>query len=181
MTIAKAFSTLTIKRVDEGKRILTGVATTPSVDRVGDVVEPDGVEYTLPLPFLYGHDAKKPIGHVTKASVSSRGIDVTVKLASTDEPGPVKDRLDSAWQDIRLGLVRGLSIGFKGLETSYDRVTGGMRFLKWRWLELSAVTIPANADARISTVKAANKLYVDGYGLSIDKRRLYRPHFMLGL
>jgi HK97 family phage prohead protease len=191
--LTKAFSTFTVKRVDEEQRLLTGIATTPSIDRVGDVVEPEGAEYDLPIPFLYGHDASKPIGHVTGARVSSRGIDVTVRMVRTDEPGPVKDRLDSAWQDIKLGLVRGLSIGFTGIDVARNQATGGLRFLKWRWLELSAVVIPANADAQIATVKAAPLVHRPavarapgrtvmrdtGYGVTVDARR-YKSQFTIG-
>jgi HK97 family phage major capsid protein len=50
--------------------------------------------------------------------------------------------------------VRGLSIGFAPLEMADIAGTWGTRFLKWEWLELSAVTIPANAQATIQTVKS---------------------------
>src|SRR5690606_20888959 len=52
------------------------------------------------------------------------------------------------------GLVRGLSIGFKGVESARIDGTYGIRFLKWLWLELSAVTIAANGDCSIQTIKA---------------------------
>lgn len=66
----------------------------------------------------------------------------------------MKDRLDEAWQSIKAGLVQGLSIGFKPLEVSQIQETFGLRFIRWLWLELSAVTIPANAEATIRTVKS---------------------------
>jgi HK97 family phage major capsid protein len=149
-----AYSQFVVKSVDSEKRIIKGTATTPRPDRMEDIVEPRGVEYELPLPFLWQHDHDKPIGHVTKATVTSKGIDVEVQIEKTDEPGPVKDRLDGAWQDIKLRLVRGLSIGFKGLETARIEGTYGIRFLKWMWLELSAVTIAANGDCSIETIKS---------------------------
>ena len=34
-----AYSVLTIKEVSEDKRIISGMATTPEPDRVGDIVE----------------------------------------------------------------------------------------------------------------------------------------------
>lgn len=148
----RAYSTLTVKSFDEDKRVLSGIATTPGVDRMGDIVEPKGAEYKLPIPFLWQHDASAPIGHVTKATPGKDGIEVEVQLVRTDEPGTLKDRLDEAWQSIRLGLVRGLSIGFSGKEVT--RTETGLRFLKWSWLELSAVTIPANADASIMAIKS---------------------------
>lgn len=151
---ARAYSTLDIKSVNEDQRILTGLATTPSVDRMGDIVEPAGAEFELPIPFLWQHDSANPVGHVTKAKVTKAGIEVEIQMQRTDEPGLVKDRLDAAWQDIKLRLVRGLSIGFAPLETARIEGSYGMRFLRWLWLELSGVTVAANGDCSIATIKA---------------------------
>lgn len=153
----RAHSLLTLKSVDEEKRVLTGIATTPSVDRSGDIVEPDGAEFALPIPFLWQHDSRKPVGSVTKAKVTPAGIEVEIQVQRTDEPGEVKNRLDSAWQDIKLGLVRGLSIGFKELEYARIENTYSYRYLRWLWLELSAVTIAANGDCSIQTIKSIDR------------------------
>lgn len=150
----RAYSKFEVKSVDDEKRIITGMATTPTPDRMEDVVEPKGVEYELPIPFLWQHNSEKPVGHVIKANVTSKGIEVQVRIERTDDPGPVKDRLDTAWQDIKLRLVRGLSIGFKALETARIEGTYGVRYLKWLWLELSAVTIAANGDCSIENIKS---------------------------
>jgi HK97 family phage prohead protease len=152
--LKRAYSLLEIKAVDDDKREITGLASTPSTDRLGDIVDPKGAEFTLPLPFLWQHDKFQPIGHVTKAKATKDGIEVLVKLVKTDEPGTLKDRLDEAWQSIKLGLVRGLSIGFRSLEHTFIEETSGIHFVKWDWLELSAVTIPANAEASIQTIKS---------------------------
>lgn len=150
----RAYSSITLKAVDEDRRILTGIATTPSTDRMGDVVEPKGAEFQLPIPFLWQHDSSQPIGHVIKAKVTSSGIEVEVQIAKVSEPGRLKDRLDEAWQSIKAGLVRGLSIGFKDLESARIKDSYGLHFLKWLWLELSAVTIAAHQDASITTIKS---------------------------
>jgi HK97 family phage prohead protease len=150
----RAYSLLAIKQVDEDARVITGMATTPTPDRLGDVVEPDGAQFKLPLPLLFHHDSRQPIGHVTKATVTKDGIEIVAKMVSIAEPGQLKDRLDEAWQSIKAGLVQGLSIGFKSLEHSYLEDGNGIRFIKWLWLELSAVTIPANAQTTIATVKS---------------------------
>jgi len=150
----KAWSNFEIKSIDDELRIMQGVATTPTPDRMGDIVEPMGAAFELPIPFLWQHDAEQPIGHVTAAKTTKNGIAVDIKLARIDEPGRLKDRLDEAWQSIKAKLVRGLSIGFSPLEYSYMEETGGYRFLKWSWLELSAVTIPANAEASIAMIKS---------------------------
>jgi HK97 family phage prohead protease/HK97 family phage major capsid protein len=145
----RAYSLLQVKRVDEAARIITGMASTPTPDRTGDVVEPDGAQFKLPLPLLWQHDSKQPIGHVTAAKVTKTGIEIVAKIAKG-----VTTEIDRAWSLISAGLVQGLSIGFKPLETSAIKETGGMRFLKWEFLELSAVTIPANIEASITTIKS---------------------------
>jgi len=150
----RAYSLLTVKSLDDEQRQLTGIATSPSTDRLGDVVEPKGGEFSLPIPFLFHHDAQQPIGHVTQAKVSDQGIEVTVQLARVNEPGRLKDRLDEAWQSIKAGLVRGLSIGFKALDSERIKDSFGLRFTRWSLLEISAVTIPANADASIVSIKS---------------------------
>lgn len=150
----RAFSCLEIKSVDEERRIIRGVATRPTPDRLGDIVESDGAEFKLPLPLLSHHDRTRPIGHVRKARVTSDGIEVEAQLAKVDEPGRLKERLDEAWHEIKAGLVRGLSIGFKPLEAARIEGTFGTRYLRWLWLELSAVVIPAHEDASILTIKS---------------------------
>lgn len=148
-----AYSKFEIKSLDDTKRIITGIATTPTPDRMGDIVESMGAEFELPLPFLWQHDGMQPVGHVTAAKPTKTGIPVTVELATIDEPGNLKNRLEEAWQSIKIKLVRGLSIGFAPIEYSIIEESWSYHFIKWAWLELSAVTIPANADASISAIK----------------------------
>src|SRR5690606_19653006 len=94
----RAFSIFEIKAIDEDKRIITGMATTPEVDRVGDIVEPDGAEFKLPVPLLWQHNHDKPIGHVTAARVTRKGIEIVAQIKSIPEDGMLKERLDEAWQ-----------------------------------------------------------------------------------
>lgn len=157
MPTKRAYSTLQIKSIDEEKRQIKGIASTPTPDRADDIVEPLGAEYKLPIPFLWQHDHDQPIGHVVEAKVTAKGIEVTVDLLKIDEPGTLKDRLDEAWQSIKYGLVRGMSIGFRALETARIENSWGAHFLKWDWFELSAVTVPANVEATIQTIKSIHQ------------------------
>lgn len=154
MLLQRAFSLLEVKAVDEDQRVITGIATTPATDRVDDIVEPKGAEFKLPIPFLWMHRSDQPIGEVFAAKVTAAGIEIKARIVKVEEPGTLKDRVDEAWQSIKLGLVRGLSIGFKSIEHTHIDGSFGMRFIKWLWLELSAVTIPSNAEASIQTVKS---------------------------
>lgn len=144
----RAYSVLEIKAVDDDAREIRGIATTPAPDRVQDVVVPEGAKFALPLPLLWQHDASQPIGHVTEATVTAKGIEVVAKIAKG-----VDAEIDRAWNRIKAGLVRGLSIGFRGLESEEIPGSWGRKFTSWEWMELSAVTIPANAEASILAVK----------------------------
>jgi HK97 family phage prohead protease len=152
--LKRAYSLFEVKSFDDDKREIEGIATTPTPDRMGDIVEPKGAEFKLPLPLLWQHNSAQPIGSVTHAKVTNDGITIKARLAKIDEPGTLKDRLDEAWQSLKHGLVRGLSIGFAPLESAQIKDTFSFRFTSWEWLELSAVTIPANSEASISIVKS---------------------------
>jgi HK97 family phage prohead protease len=149
----RAYSILEVKSVDEETRVIRGIATTPSVDRVGDIIDPLGVKFNNPLAFLWQHQHDKPIGSVKFDKPTAKGIEFEAEIAKSDEPGTLKDRLDEAWQSIKAGLVRAVSIGFRPIEYSFMD-NGGIRYSETEVYELSAVTIPANADAIITTVKS---------------------------
>ncbi len=150
----KAYSVFSVKSLDEEQRVLEGRASTPTPDRVGDVIEPKGaIISSLPLPFLWMHQHDSPIGHVVSAKSHADGIDIRVEMARTDKPGPLKDRLETAWESIaKLKLVRGLSIGFVPKEWSWLD-SGSMHVQKFELIEVSAVTIPCNVEANIMSVK----------------------------
>lgn len=166
----RAYSVLDIKSVDEQKRKFSGIASTPSTDRMGDIVEPKGAQFKLPLPLLWQHDSRDPIGWVTSAKVTNSGIEVEGEIADIPEEGELKTRLSKAWQMIKNKLVRGLSIGFDSIESARIEGTYGYRFIKWEWLELSAVTIPANQDATITTIKSIDRALLAASGrFAVDK------------
>lgn len=151
----RAYSVLQVKAVDEEARVIRGIATTPSVDRVGDIIEPLGVKFTNPLAFLWMHRHDQPIGTVKFEKPTEKGIEFEAELVRVDEPGTLRDRCDEAWQSIKAGLVRAVSIGFRPLEYSYME-GGGIRYTETEVYELSAVTIPANADCLMTTIKSVD-------------------------
>jgi HK97 family phage major capsid protein/HK97 family phage prohead protease len=149
----RAYAVLDVKSVDEDKRVISGIATTPTPDRVGDIVEPLGVKFKNPLPLLWQHMSDKPVGSVKFNKPTKDGITFEASLPTLSEPGTLKDRIDEAWQSVKMQLVRGVSIGFRAIEYSWMD-DGGIRFLESEVLELSLVTIPANADATIQSIKS---------------------------
>lgn len=152
MTMIRAYSLFEIKAVNDEEGVIEGIASTPTTDRMGDIVEPKGAEFKLPLPLLWQHSARDPLGHVISAKVTDAGIAIKAKILRGVLP-----EIDRAWALIKAGLVRGLSIGFRSIEDSDIKGTWGRRFTKWEWLELSAVTIPANSEATIQTIKSIDE------------------------
>lgn len=150
----RAYSLLTVKAVDEEKRIIRGMATTPEPDRVGDVVDPMGASFGNNLPLLWMHRHDSPVGTVNFGKATKDGIPFEAKLPVVLEPSQLKARIDEAWQSVKAGLVRAVSIGFRPLEYTIMEDTGGYRFTRSEIYELSLVTVPANAGATITEIKS---------------------------
>jgi HK97 family phage prohead protease len=151
----RAYSVLEVKSIDEEKRIIRGMATTPTVDRVGDIIEPEGVQFKNPMPLLWQHQHDQPIGHTTFGKPTKAGIPFESEFVHPDavKSETLKDRLQMAWDSVKTQLVRAVSIGFRPIEYSFMD-SGGIRYSETEVYELSAVTIPANADAVITTIKS---------------------------
>jgi HK97 family phage major capsid protein/HK97 family phage prohead protease len=143
-----AYSLLQIKSVDEESRVIQGLASTPELDRGGDIMEPSGAKFSLPMPLLWQHKADQPIGHVTEATVTPQGIWIKATIAKDVLP-----RIDEAWALIKSRLVGGLSIGWKPLAApKVER--GAARYSSWEWFETSAVTVPMNPGSTIAQIKS---------------------------
>ncbi|MPZ38493.1 MAG: hypothetical protein GEU95_10555 [Rhizobiales bacterium] len=148
----RAHAILTVKRVDSDQRVIEGIASSPTPDRLGDVVESLGARFKLPLPLLLHHRHDEPVGNVVFAQSTKDGIPFRAVIARVAEAGKLKDRVDEAWQSVKAGLIRGVSIGFRALESA-PLPGGGIRFKTWEWYELSLVVVPAHASATIQTIK----------------------------
>jgi HK97 family phage major capsid protein len=163
-----AYSALEIKAIDNDQRIIEGIASSIEPDQSGHVMEPKGAQFKLPMPFLWFHNIREPIGEVFEARVVPEGIYIKARISRVDQPGRVKDRLDDAWQSFKASppLVRGLSIGWNPIEYEPIRGTSYTRFKKWYWGETSAVTTPMNSGTTILSVKqldlAASGLHTPG-------------------
>src|SRR5262245_60700789 len=105
----RAYSVLRIKAADAEQRIITGVASTPEPDRLGDIVEPLGISYKNPVPLLLYHNTTKPVGQVRFFPPTAEGLEFEASLPTIDEPGTLRDRVEEAWQSIKTGLLAGVS------------------------------------------------------------------------
>jgi HK97 family phage major capsid protein len=149
------YSILSIKSVDDQRRVFTGTATTPTPDRGGDIVEPLGVSFKNPLPLLLHHDMERPVGTVKFHPPTKDGIDFTAEIPIVDGPPSLKERLDETWASIKARLLTGVSIRVSAKADDVKILKGGaIHWLKSVVTELSLVTIPQNAEATIAVVKS---------------------------
>lgn len=105
-------------------------------------------ERRLP-PLLWQHDVKQPIGSFSDMREDGHGLFVKGTLFTDDIP-----RAKEAWKLLREGVVTGLSIGYRVNESFRDAATGIRVLTDIELLEVSMVTFPANAQARVSCVKS---------------------------
>jgi HK97 family phage prohead protease len=156
--VNRAYSILTEKSIKEDDDFvrIEGIATTPSPDRVDDIVDPLGAEFVLPMKLLLHHEHTQPVGNMIFAKPTAKGTPFKAEIPRVKEPGKVKDRVDEAIHSLKYNLISAVSIGFRPLEIEHLK-SGGIKFTRWLWYELSLVTIPANAEAVIHTVKSLDR------------------------
>jgi HK97 family phage major capsid protein len=162
----RAYSVLHVKAVDPVARTITGIASTPAPDRHGDILEPLGATFANPLPLLLHHDRTKPVGTATLTAMAE-AIHFVATLPVIEAAGALRDRVEEAWQSVTSTprLIGGVSIGFRPLAGGMKKLKdGGIHFLKTDIGELSLVTIPANVEATILSVKHLDAPHLAAFG-----------------
>jgi len=161
----RAYALLSIKALDGERRTITGLASTPTPDRSGDVFEPLGATFTNPLPLLLHHDRERPVGRVT-LTARADAIAFEATLPHVAQPGAVRDRVDEAWHSIKAGLMTGVSIGFRPIADGVKQLpSGGMHITRSEICELSLVTVPANIETTIQSIKSFDVPHLAASGL----------------
>jgi HK97 family phage major capsid protein len=159
--VNRAYSLLHVKEVDVERRVFSGLASTPTPDRMGDVVEPKGARFSNPLSLLLYHDSHQPVGEVSFGKPTDKGIPFTASIPNVPEPGRLQDRVNEAWHSVKYRVIKGVSIGFRALEDGVELMkSGGYRFTDYEVVELSLVPIPAQAEATIQTIKSFDAPYL---------------------
>lgn len=129
-------------------------------DLHGDIVAKgaflESLQERMPA-LLFGHDMKGlPIGLITKIAEDGHGLAFEAKMPKDD--AFVRDRV---MPQLRIGSLKGVSIGFKTRED--DRTDPAARMIKKAALyEISLVTIPANPAAQVSQVKSLSFDEIEG-------------------
>jgi HK97 family phage prohead protease len=170
MNNTRGYSAFQVKAVDEGARRFTGWATTPSTDRVGDTINPMGASFQNPIVLLHQHKHDKPIGRVMLKKPTAKGIEFEAEIPNVADPGEFKDRVDLAWDEIRHGVVRAVSIGFRPIKYAYKE-DGGIDFQEIEIYELSTVSVPALPQAIITSIKSMEPISADVVRMIAESER----------
>lgn len=129
------------------KGALTLVASTEAEDRAGDLIVASGWDlaaYRRNPVFLWAHDYSRPvIGRSLRTWLDGGLLLATIEFA----PTPFAQEVRSLYAG---GFMRGVSVGFRALETEPRTGAGGKRgllFKRQELLEISAAPVPVNARA----------------------------------
>jgi HK97 family phage major capsid protein/HK97 family phage prohead protease len=135
-----------------------------SVDRMGDIIEPDAWElgnFKQNPVALFSHNPEFPIG--TWQDVAVHRGQLTGRLELME---PVSERLRELHAAVNAGVLRAVSVGFhsRKFEPIEGSKVGGLRFLEAELVECSLVSVPANPNA-LAVAK--------GLGISSEGQRLF--------
>jgi len=119
--------------------------STPSVDRMGDVVEQDWdlTDFLRNPIALYNHDTQAPIGTWERVRVDGGRLLGHLKLAAAG----TSDLIDTVRALVEQRVLRAVSVGFQSGEAQALKGGAGYRLSKNRLFECSLVSVPANAEA----------------------------------
>ena len=136
------------------------------VDGVGDRVAPGAFAKSLAAcaregrlpPLLWQHEEDKPIGAWREMREDSRGLFVRGALFLRDIP-----RAAEAHKLLKEKALSGLSIGYRAVKSRTEPATGVRVLTEVELMEVSLVTFPANAAARVTGVKNLSPPDVGGF------------------
>ena len=168
----RMYSILDVKSVDDRRRTFTGIATTPSLDRVNDSVNSLGAKFAKEIPLLHAHKSDQPIGTVRLGKPTKNGIPFEAEIPVINEPPTLKERVDVAYGEIKHGLVKAVSIGFRPLSSPSLNKSGGYDFDDVEIMELSTVAIPAQAEALIHTIKSFDEAAMREAGVEPSREEI---------
>jgi HK97 family phage prohead protease len=152
-TLASPFEIKSIS--DQGA--LEGVAAgIGNVDAGGDVIMPGAFagalakRGTAPIPMLLYHDHKQAVGAWTDVRETSEGLTATGRIAIETKAGA------DAYQLVKQGAVRGLSVGYNTLRKTFAGNTRQLHEVNLH--EISLVPIGMNDRALVRSVKSITSI-----------------------
>lgn len=100
-------------------------------------------------PLLWQHDSWEPIGIIASAEEDKKGLKIRGQLV------PAVDRANAAYELMKVGALKGLSIGFYPMKSTYESGKGVDHITEAKLREVSVVTFPADPKAQVSRVLSA--------------------------
>lgn len=136
-----------------------------NVDGGGDVVAKGAFAASLkaikeagdPLPALWQHNSREPIGGFDLLEEDDHGLKVSGFLLK----GEVT-RAAEAYALMKRRIVKGLSIGYYVRKDSWDEKTGIRTLIELELVEISIVTFPMNEEATVDSVKSMERTLKSG-------------------
>ena len=142
---------ITITAADTNKRTISG--TIVSWNEAGNtsagktVFAKDSIDFSKPVKLLLEHDKTRPLGKLIDITANDQGLEGTFKLAKTFAA-------DDALEEAATGLRDGFSVGV--MVDAWDNKDGAMIISKSSLQEVSLVSDPAIASAKVESVVATN-------------------------
>ncbi len=148
-----------VKGGDAGTRTIESIASTPAIDRDGEIISIEALKAALPgylrNPVILASHTHKTgngdspvVGKCIAARVDSQGLHVTIEFADTDLG-------QQYWKLYQDKFQRAFSIGFMPIRSEEQTVNGKRVrvFTEIELLEISCVPVPANRDALSKAAK----------------------------
>jgi HK97 family phage major capsid protein len=107
----------------------------------------DSIDFSKPVKLLLEHDKTRPLGKLIDITANDQGLEGTFKLAKTFAA-------DDALEEAATGLRDGFSVGV--MVDAWDNKDGAMVISKSSLQEVSLVSDPAIASAKVESVVATN-------------------------
>ena len=142
---------ITITAADTNKRTISG--TIVSWNEAGNtsagktIFSKDSIDFSKPVKLLLEHDKTRPLGKLIDITANDQGLEGTFKLAKTFAA-------DDALEEAATGLRDGFSVGV--MVDAWDNKDGAMVISKSSLQEVSLVSDPAIASAKVESVVATN-------------------------
>jgi HK97 family phage prohead protease len=146
----------TLGEDDDGGVNIRGLASTNSIDRVGDTINHDawtksgGLDNFKNNPIiLFNHNYDKPIGKATTMDITDSGLELGARISKS--AGEIKDL-------IKDGVLGAFSVGFRVKDAEYKEETDGFEIKDAELFEVSVVSVPANQTATFSLAKSFDSM-----------------------
>lgn len=142
---------ITITAADTNKRTISGTIVSWNEQGItsagATVFAKDSIDFSKPVKLLLEHDKTRPLGKIVDVTANDKGLEATFRLAKTFAA-------DDALEEAATGLRDGFSVGV--MVDAWDNKDGAMVISKSSLHEVSLVSDPAIASAKVESVVATN-------------------------